>query len=199
MGNKALTITGLVAGDGNGRPNVIELYGVRGDVSFDYPIFIDTTLRVESGCCSNKPNNITKGEFYTVTDDATAFKSYFGVDATFENENLAKAFAMSGSPAGEVVVQVDDPIGAPSDVFGNKATTSWFYSDGWAYRNDGTTFNGTVGFVEEDWTFAPGVLDKGCPTNDACTCANPFPLGTYNTGTTLSNPPCPPTTTAPPR
>ena len=83
-----------------------------------------------------------------------------------------------------------------SDEFGNSTTTSWFYSGGWAYRNDGTTFDDNVGFVEDDWTFAPGVLDTGCPTNDACTCDNPFPLGTYNTGARPSNPPCPTTTEA---
>ena len=76
-----------------------------------------------------------------------------------------------------------------SDEFGNSTTTSWFYSGGWAYRNDGTTFDDNVGFVEDDWTFAPDALDKECPEN-------PFPLGTYNTGTTTpSNPPCTITTT----
>ena len=62
---------------------------------------------------------------------------------------------MFGSPAGQVVIGLKDPEGA-SDEFGNSTTTSWFYSGGWAYRNDGTTFDFNDGFVEDDWTFKAG-------------------------------------------
>ena len=194
MGN-ALIITGLVAGNGNGRPNVVELYAVEDDSIEEYTIRFNQNLsvRLPTGCCSGTssyPNTITQGEFYTITDDATAFNSYFGVPANFTSQEIADAFATVGSPAGEVVIEI--LVGADtSDVFGNVNTNSWFYSGGWAYRNDGTTFDSNDGFVESDWTFAPGALDTGCPTNDACTCENPFPLGTYDTGTTPSNPPCP--------
>ena len=86
MGN--LIITGLVAGNGNGRPNVVELYAVEDDSTDEYTIRFNQNRSsdVPTGCCSgfpNYPNTITQGEFYTVTDNATAFNSYFGVPANF--------------------------------------------------------------------------------------------------------------------
>ena len=136
MGN-ALIITGLVAGDGNRRPNVVELYAVKDDNANGYNILLSTDLTpISIGCCFNNPNTIKEGEFYTVTDDATAFKSYFGVDATFTSPVITNAFATVGSPAGERVFKIFARATGTSDEFGNSTTTSWFYSGGWAYRND---------------------------------------------------------------
>ena len=86
MGN--LIITGLVAGNGNGRPNVVELYAVEDDSANSYSIRFneleEENFQFSIGCCSSQlgdRNTITQGEFYTITDNATAFNSYFGVPA----------------------------------------------------------------------------------------------------------------------
>ena len=125
MGN--LIITGLVAGDGNGRPNVVELYAIKNDSSNAYTIRFNQNdnTRQLIGCCNGNPNTITQGEFYTITDNAAEFKSYFGVDATFTSPDITNAFATSGSPAGEVVIEILEGA-TTSDVFGKTATTSWF-------------------------------------------------------------------------
>ena len=158
MGN--LIITGLVAGNGNGRPNVVELYAVEDDSANSYSIRFneleEENFQFSIGCCSSQlgdRNTITQGEFYTITDNATAFKSYFGVDANFTSQNITDAFATAGFPFGEVGFFILN-VGQ-SDAFGDN-TTSWFYSDGWAYRKDGTTFDFNDGFVEDDWTFKAG-------------------------------------------
>ena len=205
MGN--LAVSGVLAGDGNGRPNVIELYALAADSSerYDLTFFGSPNSDFDEGigCCrpidssGNFPNSVAPGDFYYITDDPTAFTNFFGFDADYTSQTITDAFATSGSPFGEVAfdIVIDDasPGGDISDNYGD-STTSWFYNGGWAYRIDGTA--GSPGqnddFILSDWTIVPNALDTGCPTNDACTCANPFPLGTYNTGTSRPpNPPCP--------
>ncbi len=75
--------------------------------------------------------------------------------------------------------------GVVVDVFGDIDVDgigqAWEYTDGWAYRVDGTGPDGST-FVLGNWTFSgPNALD-GETTND--TAAIPMPIGTYSSTVT---------------
>ena len=66
------------------------------------------------------------------------------------------------------------------DVFGTVGMSGtgqpWEYTDGWAYRVDGTGQDGAA-FTPDNWSFSgPNALDN--ETSNA-TAAVPFPIGTY--------------------
>lgn len=114
------------------------------------------------------------GSFVYVTNDADAFAAYFGFAPTFGEAGAVCNF--NGNDAVELF-----EAGVPVDTYGEIDTdglgASWEYTDGWAYRVNGTGPDGNV-FVQANWiNSALGVTD-GPLTNDFSN--EPFPTGTYN-------------------
>jgi len=113
----------------------------------------------------------TAGSFLYVASEAPQFTAFFGFAPSFTG--------------GAANVNGDDAIelfnnGSVVDTYGqidvNGDGTPWDYTDGWAYRNNGTAAAGLAWQVG-DWTYSGiNVLDG--ETSNA-TAANPVPLGTF--------------------
>lgn len=115
----------------------------------------------------------TKGSFIYLAADSALFHQYFGFDADY----ISSAMNINGDDAIELFENA-----TVIDVFGeidvDGTGKPWEYTDGWAYRNNGTGPDGSL-FVIANWHFGGvGSLD-GAPTNAEV--ANPFPIGTYST------------------
>jgi predicted extracellular nuclease len=115
------------------------------------------------------------GSFLYLATEATEFTNFFGFAPDYTN---GSAPSVNGDDAIELFCG-----GAVIDVFGDinvdGSGQPWEYTDGWAYRNDGTGPDGTT-FVLANWSFSgPNALD-GETSNDTAT--TPFPVGTYAGG-----------------
>ena len=114
----------------------------------------------------------TAGTFIYVASETTGFTAFFG----FAPDYTSSAASINGDDAIELFEN-----GVVVDVFGDINVDGtgepWEYTDGWAYRVDGTGPDGDT-FVLANWTFSgPNALD-GETTN--ATAATPFPIGTYS-------------------
>jgi hypothetical protein len=117
---------------------------------------------------------VDAGSFIYVTNDAEAFSAYFGFAATFGEAGAVCNF--NGNDAIELF-----EAGIPVDTYGeideDGIGTSWEYTDGWAYRVNGTGPDGDE-FVQTHWIqSALGVTD-GPLTNEFSN--EPFTIGTFN-------------------
>jgi hypothetical protein len=171
-----LMITGVADGDlTGGTPKAIELYVVNDipDLS-TYGIDIAFNGATSAGAPGyNFPADaVTAGSFIYVTANSAEFNTWFGFDADYIN--------------GSATINGDDAIELYSgttviDVYGAVGTDgtsqAWEYTDGWAYRVDGTTASAT--FTEADWTFAIGEFDT---FTDNASATNPMPIGTFTMG-----------------
>lgn len=113
------------------------------------------------------------GSFIYVTNDDSAFAFFYGFPPTFTDGGAVCNF--NGDDAIELF-----EAGIGVDVFGEISAdgtdTPWEYTDGWAYRVDGTGPDGAT-FELDHWTFsALGVLDG--PVTNAFA-VDPAPVGTY--------------------
>ena len=183
-----LVITGVVDGplDG-GLPKAVELYVVN-DIP-DLSIYGVGSANNGGGTDGEEfgfPEGAaaSAGDFIYLATEIDAFTSFFGFAPDYVHGG---ATSINGDDAIELFL--DGPV---VDVFGdiNASGTGqpWEYTDGWAYRVDGTGQDLAI-FTLANWSFSgPNALD-GVMTNAAAT--NPFPLGTYTEDPT---PPPPPTT-----
>ncbi len=162
-----------------GQPKALEFYAFE-DIA-DLSVY---SLDVFSNGNTTASNTVSfdsvaleAGDFYYVTGDAADFETWFGFAA--DEEDGAASFngddAFQLARDGEVV-----------DSFGEVGVDGtgqvWEYTDGWAYRLDGTGPDLSA-FLAGDWTFSgPDALD-GAGTNDAADPA--FPDGSYTAGVLL--------------
>lgn len=124
------------------------------------------------------PVSVPAGTFIWVATETTNFNAYFGFDPTY----VSNAASINGDDAIELFHN-----GEVIDVFGDVNVDGsgqpWEYTDGWAYRISNTGPDGST-FVIGNWTFSgPDALD-GTTTN--ATAPNPWPIGTYTSGSTAS-------------
>jgi len=159
-----------------GLPKGIELYVIN-DIA-DLSVY---------GIGSANNGGGTDGEEFTFPADAVIAGTYLLVgseDVEFPNwfgsapdYNAGSAMGINGDDAVELYQN-----GAVIDTFGdinvNGNGEPWQYSDGWAYRVDGTGPDGST-FVLGSWFFS-GVNALDNETSNA-SAANPIPVGTYTT------------------
>ncbi|MGH8952744.1 MAG: ExeM/NucH family extracellular endonuclease, partial [Acidimicrobiia bacterium] len=171
-----LVITGVVDGPlEGGLPKAVELYVVNDIPDLGaYGVGAANNGGGTDGEEFGFPDGVaaTAGEFIYLATEADGFESFFGFAPDFVHGGAA---SINGDDAIELFLN-----GAVVDVFGDIAMSGtgqpWEYTDGWAYRVNGTGQDGTI-FTLANWGFSgPNALD-GVATNAAA--ANPFPLGSY--------------------
>ncbi|MCB0643574.1 MAG: hypothetical protein KDC44_18130, partial [Phaeodactylibacter sp.] len=173
---ESLILTGVYDGTlTGGQPKGVELYAL--DDIADLSTFGIGSANNGGGSDGQEftfpAMAVSAGAFIYVTADSLAFIDFYGFSPDFEDLD------------GGVNVNGDDAIelyenGTIIDIFGdpNMSGTgqAWEYTDGWAYRVDGTGPDGDT-FVIGNWYFG-GVDALEGGTNNA-TATTPFPIGTY--------------------
>ncbi|MGB6035116.1 MAG: T9SS type A sorting domain-containing protein [Cryomorphaceae bacterium] len=173
-----LVITGVVDGDlTGGKPTAIEIYVIN-DIA-DLSIYGIGSANNGGGTDGVEfvfpADGATAGDFIYINSDDTGddalFNGYFGFDADYQSS----AAAINGDDAVELFLN-DVVVDVFGDINVNGDDQSWDYTDGWAYRQNGTGPSDT--FTESEWpTQGAGLLD-GVMTNAEA--EFPFPLGTYS-------------------
>lgn len=174
-----LLISGVVDGDlPGGKPKAIEIYVIN-DIA---------DLSVYGIGSANNGGGTDGVEFIFPADAATAgdfiylrsadggddvlFSDYFGFAANYESG----AAAINGDDAVELFLN-DVLVDVFGDINVNGDDQSWDYTDGWAYRQNGTGPSDT--FTESEWPIEGAGLLDGFATNAEADF--PFPVGTYST------------------
>ena len=121
--------------------------------------------------------SISAGTFVYLATESTEFQNFFG----FPPDYTGAAASINGDDAIELFWN-----GMVIDVFGeinvDGTGQPWEYTDGWAYRVDGTGPDGDT-FVLANWYFSgPNALDGETSNTTAGT---PFPLGTFTARSNL--------------
>jgi len=172
--SNALVLTGVI--HAGATPKALELY-VMDDMETLEQYGIGSAQNGEGtdGVEWTFPNEAAEaGSFIYVANDADAFSAFFGFPATFVDGGAACNF--NGNDAIELFeVGIGVDIYGEVDVDGTGA--DWAYTDGWAYRVNGTGPDGTI-YEPSHWIHSDlGVLD-GPVANEFSD--EPFPTGSYN-------------------
>jgi hypothetical protein len=116
----------------------------------------------------------TAGMHIRIATELPNFQSFFGIAADYASADFP---LINGDDAIELFRS-----GEVIDVFGTVSEDGsgmpWEYTDGWAYRNTGSTPNSGVWNANE-WTFSGVDVFEGQLTNATATPA--FPIGTFTT------------------
>ena len=189
-GAQSLILTGAFDGPlTGGVPKAVEIY-VADDIA-DLGLYAFGSANNGGGTDGAEfifpsGDSASEGDFITLASEVDGFTAYFGTAPTYD---AGAAAGINGDDALELFFDADgdgdfsnaiviDTFGE-IDVDGNG--TAWEYLDGWAYRQDGTGPDGGT-FELASWTFSGVDANDGETTND--TAAMPFPLGSYQAGTT---------------
>ncbi len=182
----ALVITGVIdATLSGGTPKAVELY-VLEDVA-DLSVYGVESANNGGGASGPEFTfpavSASAGDFITIASEAPNFTAWFGFapDYTSGAANIngddAIVLYYTGGGGNEVVDTFGEPTVDGSD-------QPWEYTDGWAYRTNGTGPDGDT-FVLGNFSYSgPDALD-GETSND--TAANPFPIGTYSPDSDSAN------------
>ncbi len=174
-----LLISGVVDGDlPGGKPKAIEIYVIN-DIA-DLSVYGIGSANNGGGTDGVEfvfpADAATAGDFIYICSadggDDVLFSGYFGFDADY----FAGAAAINGDDAVELFLN-DVVVDVFGDINVNGDGESWDYTDGWAYRQNGTGPSAT--FVESEWPVEGFMLLDGFLTNAEATF--PFPAGTYST------------------
>lgn len=172
-----LIITGVYEGDlSGGLPKGVELYVVNNIANLStYGLGVANNGGGTDGQEFTFPSvPATAGSFIYVASEATGFNTFFGFPPDYTDNDMA----VSGDDAVELFCS-----GTVEDVFGDinvdGTGQAWEYTNGWAYRTDGTGPDGTS-FVPTNWAFSGTNAISGAATN--ATAITPFPLGSYVAG-----------------
>lgn len=111
------------------------------------------------------------GSYLYIGSEVDGFTSYFGFAPDY---NVGSVIGVNGDDVVElyhngVVVDYYGEIGVDG------SGSVWEYTDGWAYRVNGTGPNTT--FTTAEWIFSGVDANENQTTNE--TAANPWPIGTY--------------------
>jgi CSLREA domain-containing protein len=177
----ALVLTGVVDGPlSGGVPKAAEIY-VAQDVS-DLSLYAIGSANNGGGTDGPEfylTGSASAGDYLYVASETPGFTEFFG----FAPDFTSGALAINGDDAVELFYDDDGSGGGNAamvvDTFGdiNATTGGWIYTDGWAYRNDGTGPDGGT-FVEGNFTYSGVDALDGETTN--ATAATPWPIGTYS-------------------
>lgn len=176
-GNGPMLIAGVVDGPlSGGTPKAIEFYvGTAINDLSEYGFGSANNGGGSDGQEFTFPAiSVPAGTRIWVASETANFNAYFGFDPDY----TSSAASINGDDAIELFHN-----GVVIDVFGDinqdGSGTPWDYTDGWAYRVNNTGPDGST-FVLSNWTFSgPDALD-GTTTN--ATAPNPWPIGTYTSG-----------------
>ena len=180
MATGSLLITGV--GDPNGGTgDIIELYATAdvADLSI-YGIETANNGAAAGGVEFSLSGSASAGDFLYLTTDQLDFTQFFGFAADVVD--------------GDISFNGDDSVylyqsGAIIDVLGYVPNVDFTglsgdYSDGWAYRNDGTGPSGNATTTFSDWDI--GVLRLGNSNSETNAASpNPMPIGTFSPGTAV--------------
>ncbi|HMQ49554.1 MAG TPA: Ig-like domain-containing protein [Saprospiraceae bacterium] len=182
-----LVLTGVFDGPlPNGTPKGVELY-VLNDIAdlSEYGLGSANNGGGTDGVEFTFPAiSANAGDYLYVTNDALQFVAFFGFAADFEDASTNSSVSINGDDAMELFKN-----GVVVDVFGeidvDGSGTAWEYTDGWAYRQNGTGPDGST-FVLSSWSFSG--IDVFDNTTENAQATPPFPFGTYNpSGTGVLN------------
>ena len=175
----SLVITGVIDGPlPGGTPKAVELYAYNNinDLSV-YGLGFANNGGGSDGIEFTFPAiSVSAGDFLYVASEAEEFFNFFG----FTPDSTSSAATINGDDAIELFKDA-----TVVDVFGNIAVDGtgqpWEYLDGWAYRNDSTDSLVSSAFLVSEWYFSgPDALDNEMANLAA---ANPFPAGSFSSGT----------------
>ena len=186
-----LVISGVIDADlPGGLPKAVELYATADvpDLSL-YAIGVANNGGGTDGPEQTLAGALTAGEFYYLADDGTAtnpgdqrFSAFFGFDA-----DLYGNFGVNGDDAVELFYDASGAFAGGEtvvDVFGERDVNgdfeAWDYTDGWAYRVDGTGPDGAT-FQVASFTYSGRSGLEDAQTN--ATARQPMPVGTYTAAT----------------
>lgn len=113
----------------------------------------------------------TAGTFLYMSTDTMQFMTYFGFAPNFTDS----AMGINGDDAVELFMN-GNVIDTYGDINVNGDGEPWDYTDGWAYRKNGTGPDGNA-FAEANWTFSGLDALDGCTDN--ATCGSIIPFGSY--------------------
>lgn len=175
-----LTITGVVDGSlSGGLPKAVELYASE-DIA-DLSIYGIGSANNGGGSDGQEfilSGSATIGDFLYVASESPQFTSFFGFAPTFTDG----AANINGDDAIELF-QNGSVIDTFGDINTDGSNQPWEYMDGWAYRNDFSVANNGT-FNDSNWIFSGINALDGETTN--ATAATPFPIGTFDSGTTTT-------------
>nr|WKN37008.1 endonuclease/exonuclease/phosphatase family protein [Tunicatimonas sp. TK19036] len=170
-----LIITGVVDGPlTGGIPKAIEIYALSdiADLS-SYGLGSANNGGGSDGEEFTFPADaVSAGEYLYIATESPGFNNFFGFTPDY----------ISGSAAS---INGDDAIelfqnGVVVDIFGDidasGSNQAWEYTDGWAYRQNGTGPDGST-FQLDNWLYSGTDALDGETTNASA--STPFPLGTY--------------------
>lgn len=174
-----LVLTGVFDGPlPNGTPKGVELY-VLNDIAdlSEYGLGSANNGGGSDGVEFTFPAiAASAGDYLYVTNDAIQFVAFFGFAADFEDNSMNSSVSINGDDAMELFKS-----GVVVDVFGeidvDGSGTAWEYTDGWAYRQNGTGPDGST-FVLSSWSFSG--IDIFDNTTENTQATSPFPIGTYS-------------------
>ncbi|WP_420456924.1 choice-of-anchor Q domain-containing protein [Rubrivirga sp.] len=176
----ALVITGVIdATLSGGTPKAIEFY-VLEDVA-DLSVY--GVESANNGGGADGPEftfpavSASAGDFIYVASEVPNFTEWFG----FAPDYTAGAANINGDDA-IVLYFTGDGDNEVVDTFGDPDTDGtgeeWEYTNGWAYRSDGTGPDGD--FDPDNWFYSGVDALNGETSND--TADTPFPVGSYSPG-----------------
>ncbi|MGB3292992.1 MAG: ExeM/NucH family extracellular endonuclease [Phormidesmis sp.] len=167
-----LIVTGVIDGPlAGGVPKAVEFYVVN-DIA-DLSLYGFGAANNGGGSDGQEytfSGSARAGDYLYISSETAGFTSFFG----FAPTDTAGAANINGDDAIELFQNgtVVDVFGQP-DVDGTGQP--WEYQDGWAYRQPGTSADGS--FSLSQWTFSsPGVLNRPVENSAA---AVPFPARTF--------------------
>ena len=185
-----LVITGVIDADlSGGLPKAVEIYALNDvpDLSV-YSVGVANNGGGSDGPEQTLSGSLAAGQFYYLADDGTAtnpgdqrFEAFFGFAA-----DLYGNFGVNGDDAVELFYDASGAFGGSEivvDVFGDRDVNGddepWDYTDGWAYRVNGTGPDGST-FQVDNFTYSgrAGLEDEA----SNATASSPFPIGTYSAG-----------------
>ncbi|MEL7036330.1 MAG: ExeM/NucH family extracellular endonuclease [Cyanobacteria bacterium J06592_8] len=183
-----LVITGVVDGPlPGGVPKAVELFALN-DIA-DLSVYGVGSASNGGGTDGEEftfpADSVTAGDYIYLATESTEFSNFFGFAPDYTNGNATN---INGDDAIELFLNA-----SVVDVFGeiniDGTGQPWEYMDGWAYRESGTSPDGTT-FTLNNWTFSsPNALD-GETSNDTAT--TPFPVSSFsftqNNGEVLNEP-----------
>lgn len=118
------------------------------------------------------------GSYLYLATEAAGFETFFGFPPDFVDDGNPSSVSINGDDAIELFRN-----GVVVDVFGDinvdGSGQSWEYTDGWAYRVNGTGPDGAT-FVPGNWLYSGIDVFDGAGQN--ANASIPMPVGTYEPG-----------------
>ncbi|VGO13252.1 hypothetical protein PDESU_01808 [Pontiella desulfatans] len=173
--NAGIILTGVLDGDlSGGTPKVVELYVDGTEDLANYKFAYQQNAGTSWSFSSTLSGTYTDEFVYLVdTDNDDEFASCFGSSGDFANVLIVASIAHNGDDRVGIATSSDVLVDYYGAAGVDGSGQSWEYTDGFAYRDDGTGPDGT--FAESNWDISLGGVDG----LDAAGHGATVPFGTY--------------------